>query len=172
MLQARRPRFQFLIKFLGILIVVILPAALCCSGWQSIKQRWVTGIFPSVTGGRCLRLTTSAPSVSRFCTTCESHDVSMVWVSTACYRDSYILHFLGCYAFWCGGYLRVFVMKLLFPSPLRNIIWASKQVSNQGNEQVYSSPKCLQISTRGLCSHVRRDCIPFIQTAVEKWDLT
>jgi hypothetical protein len=44
-----------------------------------------------VEGGQRVWLTTSLPSVSRLSRKCGIIDVSTIWASTACYKDSFIL---------------------------------------------------------------------------------
>jgi hypothetical protein len=64
-LQTGRSWILFPIRPWEFLIELILPAALWSWGWFGLWQKWVPGIFLGVKDGRCVRLTTSQPSVSR-----------------------------------------------------------------------------------------------------------
>jgi hypothetical protein len=55
---------------------------------------------PGVKGDRRLRLTASPPSVRRMSIKCGSLDISTIWASTSCYRDSFTF-MMNCHRFTC-----------------------------------------------------------------------
>jgi hypothetical protein len=67
MLWGRRSGVWFPVTSLNFSVGLILPATLWPLGWVGLKQKWVSEIFLALKGGRCVRLSTSTPFMSRKC---------------------------------------------------------------------------------------------------------
>jgi hypothetical protein len=93
MLKAGRSWVRFPMRSLDCFSIdLMLPAVLWPWGWPSLYQKWVAGIFCGQSVRKADNLTAICePTVYKMQ---KPRRLIMLWVSTACYRDSFTFSFL------------------------------------------------------------------------------